>query len=673
MRGRRIAAGLAIGLAVGGFALDRWIDTADLPPLEAPFSTVVTDAEGAPLRVFLAADDRWRLPVGAERVDAGFLVQLIAYEDRRFWSHPGVDPLALARAALDSLLAGRIVSGGSTLTMQVARLIDGGGTGQWRGKLRQIRLALALERRLSKAEILQIYLTRAPYGGNIEGVRAASMSWFGKDAHRLSPGEAALLVALPQAPEARRPDRAPLVAERARNGVLARAAALGVLDPTVLPHAMAEPVPRRRTPFPEHAWHLAGRAVAEDPAAPVHRLPVDLKMQIGLEHVLAAAAGRLPPGVSAAGIVIDHRSGRLVAHAGAALPGATARGGFIDMSRAVRSPGSALKPFVYALAFADGRAHPETRLEDRPTDFGGYAPVNFDGGYRGAVSAREALQLSLNVPAVALLDEIGPARLTAFLRRAGAVPRTAGDAAPGLAAALGGLGLSLEDLARLYAVLARGGVDGGGDRLLGAAAAWQVSDILRGAPVPGLAPSGRIAFKTGTSYGYRDAWAIGHDGAHVVAIWAGRPDAAAVPGLSGFETAAPLMFEVFARIEGGLVPLPPPPSDVLLVSHAELPAPLRQLGPVRRPAKADAVPLALVYPPDGAVLVLSGRGAAARLVAKVQDGRAPFTWMVDGAVVPWDPMARSFVWTPDGPGHVTVTVLDRFGHAARAGVELRLD
>ncbi|MHA3977663.1 penicillin-binding protein 1C [Halovulum sp. GXIMD14794] len=653
-------------LVAGGIALDRWVDAAPLPPLSAPTSVLATDRNGTPLRVFLAADDRWRLPVALETVDPGYLAMLIAYEDKRFHDHTGVDPLALVRAARDSLLAGRIVSGGSTLTMQVARLLDGGTTGRWVGKVRQIRLALALERVLSKREILEIYLTRAPFGGNIEGVRAAAFSWFGKDARRLSPAEAALLVALPQAPEARRPDRAPEAALTARNSVLVRTAAAGALDAALLPRARADGVPQRRQDFPDSAWHMAEQAREAAPENPVLRLDVEADTQRAVEALLLRAAASLPPGVTAAAMVYDHRENRLLARVAAVDPGRAGRGGFIDMTRAVRSPGSTLKPFVYALAFADGHAHPETRLNDRPTDFGGYAPRNFDGGFQGPVSARRALQASLNVPAVALLDALGPRRLTAFLTRAEAPPQTPDSAPPGLAAALGGVGLRLEDMMRLYAVLARQGRDETGRRLLDPAAAWHVTDILRGAPPPEAGPGGEIAFKTGTSYGYRDAWAVGYDGRHVIGVWLGRPDGGSVAGLSGLGTAAPLLFQTFGRLGPVRAPLPPAPRDALTVSHSDLPPPLRTFGS-ETPARA----LSLAYPPDGATLQLSvAKGNAARFVVKLEHGTPPFTWMIDGQVVPWDGRARSLVWPVEAAGFVTVTVLDAAGGSDRTTVRL---
>jgi len=657
-RGLGIALSLAL-ISAGGLhaGFERWVETAELPALHVTASPIVTDRDGVPLRVFLAADDRWRLPVALQTVDKGYLSQLIAYEDKRFWRHNGVDPIALLRAGLSSARAGRVVSGGSTLTMQTARLLDGGGTGRWQTKLRQIRLALALERRLSKEEILEIYLTRAPFGGNLEGIRAAAFSYFGKDARRLSPSEAALLVALPQA-------------RRARDAVLRRAAAKGVLDPSLLPHATRQTVPHHRSAFPDDAWHSATRARALQTEALTQRLDVAAGPQRALRALLAEVAPTLPPYTSAAAVVIEVETGRTLAQLGAVLPGEDARGGFIDMSRAVRSPGSALKPFVYALAFGQGVAHPETRLNDRPQDFGGYAPVNFDGSFRGPVSAREALQLSLNVPAVALLDATGPRRLMRLLEEGGADAKTPGDQPPGLTAALGGLGLTLEELTRLYTHLARGGATPEGRVLMQAEAAWHVTDILRGAPAPQGSRTGRLAFKTGTSYGHRDAWAVGYDGAHVIGLWVGRPDGGAVPGMTGLKTAAPLLFRAFDRLFPEPVPFAPAPPDTLTVAHADLPAPLRELRV--RPSAQPVGTLAIAFPPNGARVALSEDQGP--MIARARDGAPPFTWLLDGR-----PAGRSadrspvLEWTPTGPGFVNITVIDRLGVSARTTVELVTD
>ena len=308
-------------------------------------------------------------------------------------------------------------------------------------------------------------------------------------------------------------------------------------------------------------------------------------------------AGRAPR-LSVAIMAADHRSGDILAAVGSAGYRAGARAGFVDMTRAPRSPGSTLKPLVYALAFDQGLAHPETLIDDTPVDFDGYAPRNFDGRFHGPMRVSEALRLSRNIPAVRLARAVGPARLMAALRRAGARPELPGGR-PGLAVALGGVGVRLEGLLGLYAGLANGGRavplhwrrgDGrpGQDtprRIVGPAAAWQVGRVLSQVAPPSGAPALPIAYKTGTSYGHRDAWALGYDGAHVVGVWIGRADGTPVPGAFGGDLAAPVLFSAFERLGTGVSSLPRAPAGTLLASNAELPAPLKEFG--RRAGVSD--------------------------------------------------------------------------------------
>jgi len=668
---------LAAGLFAAGLARDAadlWIDRTVLPPLAVETGVEVTARDGTLLRAFTVAGDRWRLEPGA--VDPDFLSMLVAYEDRRFYRHGGVDPLALLRAAGQAAANGRVVSGGSTLTMQVARLLESSGTGRLAGKLRQIRVALALERRLTKDQILGLYLRLAPYGGNLEGVRAATLAYFGKEPRRLTPAESALLVALPQSPEARRPDRAPSVAVAARARVLARLAAEVVIDADRARAALPEPVPTARRPFPALAPHLAERLRREDPGARRIATTIDPALQKSLEALAARAAKTSPARASLAILVADHRTGEILASVGSPDWTDASRSGFIDMTRALRSPGSTLKPFVYALAFDEGLAHPETLIEDRPVAFGTYAPQNFDRSFRGTITAREALQLSLNIPVVSLTEALGPARLLATLRRAGAAPvLPAGE--PGLAVALGGLGLTLEDLVAAYAALARLGrpvrlsprpeaPQPGGAPLFSPEAAWLVSDILAGLPQPANAPARRIAYKTGTSYGHRDAWAVGFDGAHVAGVWMGRPDGASLPGAFGGELAAPVLFDAFARIGPAPVPLPPPPPATLILPNGRLPQPLQRFRPRGQSLAGLPGGPEIAFPPDGAEVE---PGPA--LALKVRGGTPPFTWLANGAPVVLADRARETALPAPGPGYLTLSVIDAGGRTARAEVRLR--
>nr|WP_165616419.1 penicillin-binding protein 1C [Methylorubrum salsuginis] len=680
---------VVIALLLPALALWRTADT--LPPLDLTAaslrSTVVLDRRGQLLRPFATADGRWRLPVTASEVDPRFIAMLKAYEDRRFDTHPGIDPAASSRAAWQWLAHRRIVSGGSTLSMQVARLVEPRAERSLAAKLRQMIRAVELERTFGKAGVLDLYLALAPYGGPVEGLRAASLAYFGREPARLSFAESALLVALPQAPEARRPDRFAAHARRARDRVLDIALERGVLTAEEARTAKAEPVPSLRKPFPMLAAHAAEQAVAADPAARVQRLTLDARLQASLETLAAERAAALGPALSAAILVIDNRSGHVLAHVGSAGYLDAARAGAVDATNAIRSPGSALKPFIYALAFENGLAHPETLLDDRPARFAAsYAPENFDQGYRGTVTARVALQQSLNLPAVDLLETVGAARFVARLRGAGATILLPRDTAPGLPVALGGLGITLTDLARLHAGLARAGsvpnlvrrLDGPPSpaeperTVTDPVSAWYVADILRGAPPPENAPSGRLAYKTGTSYGYRDAWAVGFDARVTIAVWVGRPDGASVPGLVGRIAAAPMLFDAFSRFGGEPEPLPRP-REALVAATIALPPPLRH---IRRDAPKTlaatlGVPLKIAYPPDGARVDLGlGAGEKIRLALKALGGQPPLTWMVDGLPVA-ESLRRQSDWSPEGAGFARISVMDAAG--ASDSVVVRLE
>jgi len=670
-----LAAGLWLA-ATGRDQFDHWVDATVLPSLHIETSVQVLDRKGVLLRAYTVADGRWRLAVDLDDVDPRYIDMLLTYEDRRFYDHAGVDPRSMARALWQAATSGRIVSGGSTLTMQVARLLEEGTTGEVDGKLRQMRVALALERRLSKDQILSLYLQLAPFGGNLEGVRAASLSYFGKEPRRLTPAESALLVAIPQSPETRRPDRAADRAEAARDRVLARAVRFDLIDADEAKAALSEHVPGTRQPFPAYAPHLADRARAEDPTRATHDLTIDLDLQKKLEKLALQSVQGRGDQLQIAIVVADHASGEILASVGSAAFTADARQGYVDMTTALRSPGSTLKPLVYGLAFDQGLAHPETMIDDRPMVFGTYAPQNFDKLFHGEIRLREALQMSLNIPAVALTDALGPAKLLSALGKAGVAYKIPGDQ-PGLAVALGGVGVTLQDMVQLYAAMARGGValpltwrkDGErpeGQRLISAVAAWEVGDILAGlAPPPG-APSNRLAYKTGTSYGHRDAWAIGFDGRHVIGVWMGRADGTPVPGAFGAEVAAPVLFQAFNRLKVQLDPQPPAPAATLLVSNPQLPLPLQRFRP--RGAVFAAAPdaPAVAFPPDGSEVELLPSG----LKVSVRGGTAPFTWLLDGAPVAVATREREAMLPSPGTGFVTLSVIDAAGRSARATVRL---
>lgn len=680
------AAGLAMIASLPvGFALY----ARSLPPLDLEAfrerSTVVLDRNGKLLRPFVMADGRWRMPVTAADVDPRFLTMLIAYEDQRFYQHSGVDPRALVRAGWQWLTQRRIVSGGSTLSMQVARLVEPREQRSVGAKIRQMARAIELERRIGKAGILDLYLSLAPYGGNLEGIRAATLAYFGKEPARLSNAEAALLVALPQSPEARRPDRSQARAEAARRRVIERMRSQNTLAEAELQRAEAEPVPERRRPFPNLAAHRAETLVAAEPALRRHHTTIERDWQMVLERLAFERAEAQGPKVSVAIVVVETETGQIRASVGGADYFNAARWGGIDLTRAIRSPGSALKPFIYALAFENGIAHPETMLEDRPQRFGTYAPDNFDYGYQGMVTARQALQMSLNLPAVELLQLVGAQRFISRLRQAGATIETPDETAPGLAIGLGGLGVTLHDLTMLYAGLARGGImlpnmekaasgTGQPHRFSGPVAAWYVGDILLGAPPPDNALSSRIAFKTGTSYGYRDAWAVGFDKKHTIGVWVGQADNGAVPGLIGRRVAAPVLFDAFARI--GLQPgLMPRPRDVLTATTASLPPPLRH---IRQDIPKTALPggkqaLAIAFPPDGAAIDTRAERSDSKpsVTVKIAGGIPPFTLLLNGAPVGGQRLRREVEIGPEGLGFAQISVIDATGATERVTIRLQ--
>lgn len=654
-RRARWAALALLALPAGFWALDR-----ACPPELARYhatSPEVLDREGRLLSVLPAPGGVWRLATTAEDVPPHLLDLLIAAEDRRFWHHPGVDPLALARAAGQWLRAGRVVSGGSTLTMQAARLLEPRPR-TLRSKAIELARAVQLEWRFSKREILSIWLTLAPQGGNLEGVRAGAQAWFGRPAARLDVPEAALLVGIPRQPERSRPDRHPEAAERARDAVLL-SRARGARGITAADLTLAEAVPDRRRRMPALAPHLAREVGASGRVATT----LDAPLQRAAEEIAAAAFNRLPDRVSLALLVADWPSREVRALVGGAF-GDQARAGALDLTRALRSPGSALKPYLYALAFEAGIAQPGTLLDDLPRRFGAYAPENLDRGFAGRITVAEALRHSLNLPAVALLQEIGPLRFASALKAAGAPPRLPGGADPALPLALGGAGETLRDMAALYATLADAGraaplrlVPAPATeprRVLERRAAQQVAGILVN-PFPAGGPAG-IAWKTGTSWGGRDAWALGFDGRHVAGVWVGRPDGTPMVLDAGLPTGARLALPLLAQLFERLPPHPLAPAEAR---------------PVAAPLAERADRLRLLFPPPGAVLAAEGLGGEGHVTLRAAGGRRPLVFLVDGAPLAHETAKREAAWTPQGPGFYRVTVLDADGVASHAQVRVR--
>ncbi|MFT0475137.1 peptidoglycan glycosyltransferase PbpC [Pseudomonas antarctica] len=575
----RVAVGFVLLLIALLWLADRiW----PLPLPKDDLARVVLAEDGTPLWRFADANGVWRYPVHTSEVSPYYLEALLTYEDRWFYEHPGVNPLALMRATWQNLAGARVVSGGSTLSMQVARLLDPHSR-TFHGKLRQLWRTAQLEWHLSKDEILTLYLNRAPFGGTLQGVAAASWAYLGKSPAQLTHAEAALLAVLPQAPSRLRPDRHPQRAQQARDKVLRRLAEFQVWPQSAVDEALEEPLLLAPRLEPSLAPLLARRLNRPD-SPPLIRTTLDATLQRRLEDLLLGWRARLPEHTSAAILVVEEESMAVRAYLGSVDINDAKRFGHVDMISALRSPGSTLKPFLYGMALDDGLIHSESLLQDVPRRYGDYRPGNFSMGFSGAVPASTALSSSLNLPAVQLLEAYGPKRFAAEMRIGGVPLALPALAEPNLALILGGAGSRLEDLVSGYSAFARDGRSAAirlqpddtlKERpLLSPGAAWIVRRILSGQARPDRDPRAELvqrpvlAWKTGTSYGFRDAWAIGVGPRYLIGVWIGRPDGTPVPGQFGLASAAPLMLQVHDVLtnrdsqRGISAPVKPVPANV---------------------------------------------------------------------------------------------------------------
>ncbi|MGY6037528.1 penicillin-binding protein 1C [Aeromonas sp. AE23HZ002T15] len=544
------------------------------PPLDPAYARVVLDHQGRPLRAFADTSGVWRYPVTLAQVSPRYIEALLGYEDRHFWWHPGVNPVAMVRGVWQWLHYGRAVSGGSTLTMQVARLIEPYHRSV-PGKLRQMARALQLEWHYDKRTLLTVYLNRAPFGGNLEGVQAASFAYLGKSAAKLTHAEAALLAVLPQAPSRYRPDRHPERARAARDKVMQRLVVQGTWATSVWEQGRIEPVLARGHFTPMEAPLFARLAANSQPGALVHTT-IDGSLQRWLEDRVESYIRRFPEQTSAALLLVDNQTMAVRAYVGSAEYGNLKRHGYLDMVQAIRSPGSTLKPFIYGLALDAGLVHSASLLADAPRLGSDYRPANFTGAFQGPVTLTQALQQSLNVPAVQVLEALGPDSFVNRLDNAGV--RLALSDRPNPAIALGAAGIRLEQLVALYSALARqgqvampvwlAGQQAVSRPLLSPGAAWIIWHILSAqgrADQPFTSEAtgrvNRLACKTGTSYGYRDSWALGVSGRWTIGVWLGRPDGTPLPGFYGQSAAIPLLLSVYSRL-GDTSPLPVQPNTV---------------------------------------------------------------------------------------------------------------
>ncbi|MGB2742227.1 MAG: penicillin-binding protein 1C [Cognaticolwellia sp.] len=551
----------------------------NIPKADKSFAQVVYANDGRALRAFADNNGIWRQQTDLKSVSPLYIQALFTYEDQYFWSHFGVNPVSLLRAMYLNWRCGCIVSGGSTLSMQVARILHPHSR-TFSGKLIQILRTLQLELSLSKEEILTLYLNYAPFGGTVEGVEAASQAYLGKSAQQLSHAEAALLTVLPQSPSRIRPDRYPHRAEKARNKVLKRLASQQVWSDAIIKSALQEQVYAAKPSRPNYAPLLSLKLIQEFPLQKKIISTIDYDLQIGLEDHLKHFISSQPDRSSAAVLVLDNKTGTVKAYIGSADFNDKSRFSNVDMISAIRSPGSTLKPFIYASAIDKGLIHSHSLLNDSPRYYSDYKPENFTGQFSGPVSVQSALQRSLNVPAVQVLEHLGPQNFYNQLASAGIKLILPKNAKPNLSIALGGSGISLWQLVQAYSSMANQGkvlspryYDEADNKpnevqnlaqsvseekptitsryLMSESAAWITYKMLLDNPRPNALLSENIrratndiAWKTGTSYGFRDAWAIGTSAKYTIGVWLGRPDGTPQPGHYGGLTAAPLLFNI---------------------------------------------------------------------------------------------------------------------------------
>ena len=572
-----------------------------LPARGSDWSVAVEYRDGRPAYVFLSHDDKWRLPVALEEADPVFVAALVALEDKRFYHHHGVDPLAIARAAASDVIHLRRVSGGSTLTMQLARLLEPRAR-TVPNKLVDMFRAVQLDLRLGKREILEAYLSRTPYGKNVEGVESAAWSYFGHGARHLTPLEIATLLAVPQGPTryAPRPGNVPRLRAR-RDEILGKLIDAGVISATDAGVATAEAAvtqpPDHLRRMPREAAHAAVSLHKHHPGEIHIRSTLEAGAQALAEREVALRRAELHrKGIyGGAIVVVDHRTREVVALVGS-LDFLDARhGGQIAMFERPRSPGSTLKPFVYGLAIDRGMVLPGFLVADVPSQYGTYRPRNFDGDWAGLVTLRDALSRSLNLPFIDLLDKLGVEAFVGELGRMGAAPIRTSPGQYGLSMIVGGIELTPLELAGMYATLAEDGVyrplrlvagdrapdpppmtpagaalQPAGPRIFGAGAAWLTRQALalrdrpdfpRRRDVAGVPPA--IHWKTGTSFGFRDAWAIGSGPAYTAVVWTGNVDNKSSAELVGSEAAGPLLFDVLEGLANRAPTTPAPPPDDL--------------------------------------------------------------------------------------------------------------
>lgn len=584
----RLLPRLKILLFSGGAAVLLLLAMDALFPVPVPksYSQLILARDGSMLNAYLSEDDKWRMHTSMDEVPEELVEALVAKEDRWFWYHSGVNPLAIGRAAVMNVVRGRRASGASTITMQLARMMEPKAR-TWTGKLREALRAMQLEWHYSKREIMEMYLSYLPYGGNIEGVKAASLLYLDRPPERLSLSQCVLLTVIPNRPNSLRPDQHPAEAAQARNLWIERFRDRKVFEVSALNDALQEAIPQNRMEIPALAPQFCTRIRSRHPETTV-TTTLDLQKQLVAQSLLQNHVRRVrPEGVSnGAVLVLDNRTHEVVAYCGSADFEDKAAHGEVNGALAWRSPGSTLKPLIYAMSFDRGLLTPHRRLLDIPTDFSGYNPVNYDQNFQGEVTVEYALRHSLNLPAVRALNALGIRDFMNALEQSGFRAVQARRKTLGLSLALGGCESSLEELVRLYSAFACGGRQFETQYVLQSEkeseseglprqtisphshaqslaidlctpeAAWLIADILSGLERPDFPRDlvdrtklPRIAWKTGTSFGRRDAWAIGFNPRYTIGVWMGNMNGASVPSLSGARTSVPLLVDLFNAID----------------------------------------------------------------------------------------------------------------------------
>ncbi len=596
-------------------------------------SRVVLAEDGSWLFATLNKKEKWRFRVESSRLDPLYLKMLLHFEDKRFFKHVGVDPLALIRASWQLLLNGHITSGASTITMQLARLLEPKSR-TLPHKIFEIFRAFELELHYSKKEILESYLTLAPYGGNIEGVVAASMHYFGKLPTALSASEAAILVSLPQSPEHNRPDRHPKWAKSARNKVLKRSFDAGIISERIYQEALLMPILKHHFPFPRYAPHLSLYLLKKRNEESI-QTTLNLPLQAAVESWAKVEAKTLPKGATIATLVLRNRDGAVVSYLGSYDLFNRNISGYIDMLRAKRSPGSVLKPFIYGIAFEKHIIDTNTIIDDKELQIANYRPHNYSREFHGEVTIAKALRNSFNIPAVKVLQAVGVRYFIERLREAvGEI--TIPQSKATLPVALGGFGITPLQVAGLYSLLANGGSgyklhmlkkeDVEKKYLLEPLAARKVNNILREMQPPhGFTnPFYTIAYKTGTSYGYRDFWTVAYTKEYTVLVWIGKANNTPLFHKAAREVAAPLAFALHQIVQSIL----PNKSWNFApnTTTALAPPPLLQYFDKR--TRQSSQKFDFIYPKEGTRYQSADCQDVAVNIA-IQGGIKPYAWYLD--------------------------------------------